>query len=275
MARLLARGPRRDPARSDTPRSRTGKRRNSLGPIGAAVVYCPVAASCRRLSMLLALLSPSCSRSPRRCGARSWLFTVGSGELGGGYYAAATAHLRRGQPRRTREHALQPGADAGLALQSASLRDRQLDFALTQSDWQNARLGGHRHLRRARADDRAAQRDVALPGDGHDPGRRGVRHRSRSTTCAASASTSGRPASGRNATVMRVLADLGPAPTDFAARPELPADATIGELCAGRIDATILIVGPSRTPARPGAATLRRISCHRRARRSTRVAGGG
>ena len=53
----------------------------------------------------------------------------------------------------------------------------------------------------------------------------------------------GPPASGRRATVMRILTAVGNTVDDFSAVFELPTGSSIGELCAGRIDASILIVG--------------------------------
>jgi uncharacterized protein len=61
----------------------------------------------------------------------------------------------------------------------------------------------------------------------------------------------GHPASGRHATVMRLLGALGLGRADFAALLELQAGGAVDELCAGRIDATVLIVGhPNATVAR-------------------------
>jgi len=61
----------------------------------------------------------------------------------------------------------------------------------------------------------------------------------------------GHPASGRRATIMRMIDALGFGPADFAAMLELPTGAAIDELCAGRIDATVLIMGhPNATVAR-------------------------
>ena len=67
----------------------------------------------------------------------------------------------------------------------------------------------------------------------------------------------GPPASGRRGTVMRIMETLGVGNRDFAEVLELPTDAAIDELCEGRIDATILVVG------HPNAAVARALrQCH-------------
>jgi uncharacterized protein len=53
----------------------------------------------------------------------------------------------------------------------------------------------------------------------------------------------GQPGSGRNASLARILEMLDLGPADFGEVSELPAESALIELCAGRIDATILIVG--------------------------------
>jgi hypothetical protein len=53
----------------------------------------------------------------------------------------------------------------------------------------------------------------------------------------------GHPASGRHGTTMQMLDALGLDRGDFLALRELPSDIAVDELCAGRIDATILVLG--------------------------------
>jgi TRAP transporter TAXI family solute receptor len=135
-----------------------------------------------------------------------------------------------------------PEATPGSLYNLTSLRDGQLDFALTQSDWQEAayqgtkffaRTGPMSNLRAVMSLYPEAITILARPGAGIErlsdlPGKR---------------VDIGPPASGRRATVMALLTDMGLDRTSFAALLELPTDSHFGELCAGRIDAAILVMG--------------------------------
>lgn len=175
-------------------------------------------------------------------GAELRLFTVGSGEVGGGYFNAASAicdsvnRANRGVLR------CSPEATPGSLYNLVSLRDGQLDFALTQSDWQKAAYEGSGFFGQAgpmpelravmslypEAITVLARAGSGIAGLDDLPGKR---------------VDIGPPASGRRATVLRVLTGLGLDRTAFAALVELPTDARFGELCAGRIDAAILVLG--------------------------------
>jgi TRAP transporter TAXI family solute receptor len=178
------------------------------------------------------------------------LFTVGSGEVGGGYYAAAAAIC--GQMNRAERGRLRcsPEATAGSRYNLMALHTGQLDFALVQSDWQRAayegagafaETGPMTDLRSVmalypEAITVLARRDAGIGRLAELKGKR---------------VDIGQPASGRHATVTRMIEALGAGPADFAALLELPAGAAVSELCAGRIDATILILGhPNPTTAR-------------------------
>jgi TRAP transporter TAXI family solute receptor len=143
-----------------------------------------------------------------------------------------------------------PEATPGSIYNLASLRDRQLDFALVQSDWHRAAFvgggalaswGPMTDLRSVMALFPEAITVLARPDAGIVTlaDLRGKRI------------DVGHPASGRRATIMRMIDALGFGPADFAAMLELPTGAAIDELCAGRIDATVLIMGhPNATVTR-------------------------
>jgi TRAP transporter TAXI family solute receptor len=194
-------------------------------------------------ALLLAFAGPVTAQELR-------LFTLGSGEVGGAYFSAATVICDNFNRARRGEFRCSPEATAGSIYNLAALRDRQLDFALVQSDWHRAAytgtdaLASHGpmpELRSVMALFPEAITVLARPDSGivslsDLPGKR---------------IDIGHPASGRRATVMRMIDSLGFVPADFAALFELPAGAAVDELCAGRIDTTVLFVGhPNSTVAR-------------------------
>jgi TRAP transporter TAXI family solute receptor len=169
------------------------------------------------------------------------LFTVGAGDVGGGYYAAASAICDRLNQVLVGKLRCSPEATPGSLYNLMALREGQLDFALVQSDWQRfayegkesfAKTGAITDLRSVmslypEAITVLARRDAGIIAFKDLIGKR---------------VDVGHPASGRNATARRLIAALGD-PGAFAAIVELPSDTAVDELCAGRIDATILIFG--------------------------------
>jgi TRAP transporter TAXI family solute receptor len=170
------------------------------------------------------------------------LFTLGSGEVGGSYFVAANAicdMLNRAEGGTLR---CSPEPTTGSLYNLDALRSGQLDFALVQSDWQRNALEG----------------DAAFRADGPITDLRSVMALyPEAITVLAGRDAGitalpdlfgkrvdiGHPASGRHVTVSRLIAATGAGPENFAALLELPTGAAIDELCAGQIDATILIVG--------------------------------
>jgi TRAP transporter TAXI family solute receptor len=187
------------------------------------------------VALALALVQPAAAQDLR-------LFTLGSGDVGGGYYAAARAIC--GRLNRSENGGLRcsPEATPGSFYNLVALREGQLDFALVQSDWQRdayegsgafADTGPMSDLRSVmalypEAVTVLARRDAGIARIADLRGKR---------------VDVGQPASGRHGTVMRLIEALGAGPADFAALLELPSGAAVSELCAGRIDATILILG--------------------------------
>ncbi len=170
------------------------------------------------------------------------LFTVGSGEIGGSYFAAANAicdlvnRSQRGVLR------CSPEPTPGSLYNISALRDDQLDFAFVQSDWQKSAYTGADPF--AEAGPMDGMRSVmslypeaitvlARPDSGI----------TRLSDIIGKRIDIGPPASGRQATVEHLLTLTGLGRTDFAALLGLPTSTSVNELCAGHIDAAILVVG--------------------------------
>jgi TRAP transporter TAXI family solute receptor len=177
-------------------------------------------------------------------------FSVGSGDIDGNYYRVATvicALINRDQRDEMR---CSPESTAGSIYNLVALRDGQIEVGIVQSDWQKQAVEGGSvfsgtgpmtDLRGVMAlyDESftlLARRDAGIAGFADLAGKR---------------VDIGHPSSGRQAT-MRVVMDLyRMAATDFAAVTELQTGPALAELCAGRIDATVLITGhPSASVAR-------------------------
>jgi TRAP transporter TAXI family solute receptor len=178
------------------------------------------------------------------------LFTVGSGDIGGSYYAAAgalCANLNRNASGALR---CSPEPTSGSLYNLTMLGEGELDFAFAQSDWQQIAYEGGGPLARGAPMTGLrsvmalypemitvlARRDAGIAGTADLLGKR---------------IDIGQPGSGRNASLSRLLAALDIDRTDFADLAELPSASALDELCAGRIDASILIVGhPNDTVTR-------------------------
>jgi TRAP transporter TAXI family solute receptor len=170
------------------------------------------------------------------------LFTVGSGDLGGGYWAAAEAlcgAVNRAQAGRLR---CSPEPTSGSLYNLAMLREAQLDFAFAQSDWQDAALKGVGPFAKdgpmgelrsvlalyAEMITVVASKDSGIAAMEDLVGKR---------------IDIGPPGSGRNASIRRLFGELGLAAPDFAAVEELPIDSAFAEICNARLDASVLIIG--------------------------------
>lgn len=169
------------------------------------------------------------------------LYTIGSGDVNGSYYAAATALCQ--ETNRT-ETGLRcsPEATPGSIYNMAALRTRQLDFAIVQSDVQQMALTSEgpfdgeppfSDLRSVMSLYPETLTVLARP-DAHILSLRGL---------VGKRVDIGLPASGRQATAMRLLESLGLDRSDFRALLQLSTGTGLDELCAGRIDATVLILG--------------------------------
>jgi TRAP transporter TAXI family solute receptor len=198
----------------------------------------------RAALLVLALL---CAPVPA---AALTFFSVGSGDLDGGYFRAASALCDRVNRAERGVLRCSPETTPGSLYNLAALRAGQLDVALVQSDWQRhaysgtsifADAGPMPALRSVMSlfpepFTLVARRDAGI-ADFEDL--RGKRV------------DFGHPSSGRHATMREALVAFGLTRDDFAAVLELPTGSVAAELCAGRIDATVLIVGhPNAAVAR-------------------------
>jgi TRAP transporter TAXI family solute receptor len=188
---------------------------------------------------LVALAGPGRPQEPPQA---LQLFTVGSGDLGGGYYDAARALcgvLNRGARGVLR---CSPEPTAGTLYNLSMLHQGQLDLALAQSDWQQAAVEG----------------TGPFAGGGPMPEMRSVMalYPEMITVLAGRDSEIftaldlpgkridiGQPGSGRNASLRRLMTVLGFEVTHFARLAELPTATAFQEVCNGRLDAAVLVVG--------------------------------
>jgi TRAP transporter TAXI family solute receptor len=174
------------------------------------------------------------------------LFTLGTGEVGGNYYGAATAICDRVNRAFIGKLRCSPEATPGSIYNLIALRDGQLDFALVQSDWQRYAYQGVESFSEGGA--MTNLRSVmSLYPEAITVLARGNSGISQLTDIFGKRIDIGHPASGRHATITHLINLLGASQKDFAAVVELPNGAAIDELCAGRIDATILILGHPST----------------------------
>jgi TRAP transporter TAXI family solute receptor len=170
------------------------------------------------------------------------LFSLGSGGIDGGYYAVARAicdRVNRVEPGALR---CSPEPSAGSLYNIEALRDEQLDFALVQSDLHRhafegvegyAATGPMTDLRSVlslypETVTILARRGAGITGIADLRGRR---------------FDIGEPGSGRRATAAVIGARLGLGANDLDAAFEFSTSGALEELCAGDIDAMVLVTG--------------------------------
>jgi TRAP transporter TAXI family solute receptor len=170
------------------------------------------------------------------------LFSIGSGDLDGGYFAAARAICEvtnRADGKRLR---CSPESTPGSLYNLVALEKGQLDLAIVQSDWQKhafkgtslfASRGPMTRLRSVMSLYPEPFNLIARKKAGIESFRDLVGKRV----------DIGQPASGRQATMRAVMESFGIKLTDLHFVAELPSSDAIYELCAGRVDATVLIMG--------------------------------
>jgi uncharacterized protein len=170
------------------------------------------------------------------------LFSIGSGDLDGGYFAAARAICEvtnRADGKRLR---CSPESTPGSLYNLVALEKGQLDLAIVQSDWQKhafkgtslfASRGPMTRLRSVMSLYPEPFNLIARKKAGIESFRDLVGKRV----------DIGQPASGRQATMRAVMESFGIKLTDLHFVAELPSSNAIYELCAGRVDATVLIMG--------------------------------
>ena len=170
------------------------------------------------------------------------LFTIGAGDVGGSYYASAQAIcevVNRAERGRLR---CSPDPTQGSIYNLDALRKGQIDFAIVQSDWHREAFegtgiyAGDGRFENLRSVLSLYEEPITLLA------RRGAGIY-RAADLVGKRIDIGRPASGRRATIERLLAALAFAPENFAKVVELSSSGALDELCAGALDATILVVG--------------------------------
>jgi uncharacterized protein len=174
------------------------------------------------------------------------LFSIGSGDLDGGYFAAARAIcevVNRAEGKRLR---CSPEATPGSLYNLVALDKRQLDLAIIQSDWQKHAFKGT-SLFASRGPMTRLRSVMSLYPE---PFNLIVRKKAGIESfrdLVGKRVDIGQPSSGRQATMRAAMEAFGIKLTDFQFVAELPSSDAIYELCGGRIDATVLIMGHPST----------------------------
>lgn len=178
------------------------------------------------------------------------LFTIGAGPLGGGYHTAARAICDVVHMLRPGELRCSPDPTPGSVYNAQALGEGQLDFAIVQSDTHHHVVDGTGVFAPAGPNPTLrsvlslypepltflVRRDAGIAGIGDLAGQRvniGPRN------------------SGTRATVLRLMDRLGLEEDDFAEARGLPMGAAFDQLCAGSLDAVLIVIGhPNATIAR-------------------------
>jgi hypothetical protein len=186
--------------------------------------------------------------TPASDGSR--FFTLAGGAIGGNYFEIARVLCREVNRVAVPGMRCSPEATPGSVYNLDGMRSGELDLAIVQSDWLEAAgngtgrfaaFGPFDTLRGVSELYREAITVVA--GSGSDMADAGDLDGRRIDI--------GPPASGRRATMERIFTALRFDRARLALVSELPAAAALDELCAGRLDAVILVVGhPDATVAR-------------------------
>jgi len=169
-------------------------------------------------------------------------FTIASGTIAGGYYTAARAicdTVNRSEAGAVR---CSPDPTSGSIYNLDALREGHVDFALVQSDWQRQAVEGTGPF--AEAGPMTGLRSVMglYPEAITVLARTGLEIETAEDLLGRRVDI-GHPSSGRHATNRELFGLLDIAASDFAFLAELPVGSVVDELCAGRIDASLLIVG--------------------------------
>jgi uncharacterized protein len=187
---------------------------------------------------LLCLLLLSCPAAAQDM----TFFTLAGGDVGGNYFATARAICAEVNRTAKGQMRCSPEATPGSVYNLDGLASGEIDFAIVQSDWLLAardgagvfaNIGPMADLRGVMALYQeqvtllvAADAGVAGPAD--LPGKR---------------VDIGPPASGKRATAERLLGIIDITPAMFGQVSELTNAVAIDELCAGRLDAVIMVTG--------------------------------
>lgn len=169
-------------------------------------------------------------------------FTLAGADVSGNYFAVARAVCREVNRISIDSMRCSPEATPGSVYNLTGMRAGEVDFAIVQSDWLEAARNGtgrfaaagpFAELRGLSELYREAITVLVGPKSGmDDPGDLDGKR-----------IDIGPPASGRRATMDRIFDILEFDRSRLALVSELPTSAAVDELCAGRLDAVILVVG--------------------------------
>ena len=173
------------------------------------------------------------------------LFSVGAGDLYGGYYAAAQAICDVSNRAERHRFRCSPEATPGSVYNLVNLNRGQLDLAFAQSDWQEHALKGT-SVFAAFGPMKRLRTVMSLYPESFNLIARREAHISGIRDLVGKRLDLGPPSSGRRSTLRAVLDSFGVKPSDFRSVAELPGSDAIDALCAGKIDATVLITGHPR-----------------------------
>jgi len=178
------------------------------------------------------------------------IVTFGAGPLGGAYYATAKAICDAHNLRSAGMQRCSPDPTPGSLYNLTAIRRGELDFAIVQSDLQREAVFferlGLRQLNSAELNSVISLYSEALT----ILARRDAQVRTFADLRGLSVDR-GPANSGRRPTVERMFATLGFSEADFENLSGLTASVALDELCAGRLDAVILVIGhPNATVAR-------------------------
>lgn len=170
------------------------------------------------------------------------VFTLAGGDIGGNYFAIARALCRDLNRIASGSMRCSPEPTPGSVYNLSGLRSGELEFAIVQSDWlQAAREGTGRFaaagpMESLRGVSELYRESITLlvsPDSGiDDPGDLDGKR-----------IDIGQPATGRRATMDRIFDALRIDRSRLAEVSELPSSSAIEELCAGQLDAVVLVVG--------------------------------
>ena len=169
-------------------------------------------------------------------------FSIGSGDISGNYYPVARSICEAFNASDDTRRRCSPEPTAGSVYNIKALRDREIEFAIVQSDWVRAAYNGTEVFEGSPS---MKELRVVMPlfpetvtvlaGPGSEI--------KAAIDLAGKVVDIGRPASGRNATIRSLLKKLDVGDDFFGSVKELEPSASVSQLCEGSIDAAIFVVG--------------------------------
>ena len=169
-------------------------------------------------------------------------FSIGSGDVAGNYYPVARSICDVFNASDDTRRRCSPEPTAGSVYNLLAMREREIEFAIVQSDWLRAAYNatglfeGSPAMKELRVVMQLFPETVTLLA--------GPTTEIRSPSdLAGKVVDIGRPASGRNATIRSLFDKLEVGDDFLGSIKELQPSASIAQLCEGTIDAAIFVVG--------------------------------